>query len=88
MIIRLLMAGGVMVGTVMELFEMQDGIQATDVLLGLQVLVLMALWQVGREVSGFQAALGTKATPQEVRAEVKRAVLDAFADRAAEEQET
>ena len=73
----LLAGGGVTVGVVMEFFEMQNGIQATDVLLGLQVLVLTALWQLGREVAGFRAALDTKATPREVRETVEQAVKDA-----------
>lgn len=72
----LLTAGGVAVGTVMEVFEVQNGIQATDVLLGLQILVLTAVWQLGREMSGFRSELGTKATPREVRAEVERAFED------------
>jgi hypothetical protein len=79
MVKGLVMAGGIAVGGVMELFEMQNGIQAVDVLLGLNVLVLTALWQLGREVSSFQAGLLTKATPREVRDEVKLAVQDALA---------
>lgn len=84
----LLAGGGIAIGVVMEFFEVQNGIQATDVLLGLQVLVLTALWQLGREVSGFRAALDTKATPREVRDEVKRAVRDALAGPHTAEQET
>ena len=72
----LLAAGGIAVGAVAEFFEMQDGIQATDVLLALQVLVLAAVWQLGREVSAFGAGLETKATPQEVREAVKLAFND------------
>ena len=79
MVKGLVMAGGIAVGGVMELFELQNGIQAVDVLLGLQVLVLTALWQLGREVSGFRAGLLTKATPREVREEVKLAVRDDLA---------
>lgn len=75
----LLVGGGVAIGALMELFEMQNGIQATDVLLGLQVLVLSALWQLGREVAGFRASLDTKATPGEVREQAKQAVKDALA---------
>ncbi len=84
----LMTMGGAVVGAIMELFEMQNGIQATDVLLGLNVLVLTALWQIGREVSGFRATLETKATPSEVRAVVSRAVRDALADHTAAESET
>ena len=76
MVKGLVMAGGIAVGAVMEVFEMQNGIQAIDVLLGLQILVLTALWQLGREVSGFRAGLATKATPDQVREEVKRAFKD------------
>lgn len=76
MVKGLVMAGGIAVGAVMEIFEMQNGIQAIDVLLGLQILVLTALWQLGREVSGFQAGLLTKVTQREVCEEVQRAIED------------
>ena len=76
MVKGVLTAGGVTVGTVMELFEMQNGIQALDVVLGLQVLMLSAVWVLGREVAGFRAGLETKATPTEVREAVKVAFAD------------
>ena len=37
-----LLAGGIIVGLVSGIFEMTDGIQALDVLIGLQLLVLTA----------------------------------------------
>ena len=67
----LLAAGGMAAGVVAEVFEMQDGIQAIDVLLGLQVLVLGAIWQLGREVSklhGLRADVNeNKAAIEELR---------------------
>ena len=79
----LLAGGGVIIGTVMEMFEVRDGIQAMDVLLGLQILVLTAVWQLGREVFACRADIQTKATPREVSEEVGAAVRRAFDDREA-----
>ena len=76
MVKTLLAGGGVAVGTFMEFVEMQDGIQALDVVLGLQVLLLSAVWVLGREVAAFRAGLETKATPTEVREIVKVALTD------------
>ncbi len=72
----LLSAGGIAVGIEMGLFEMQNGIQAIDVLLMLQVLVLTSMWHLTRDVAGFRSELKTKATPREVGEAVKRALND------------
>lgn len=76
MVKTLLAGGGVAVGAVMEFLEMQNGLQAIDVVLGLQILALSALWVLGREVAEFRVDLKTKATPEEVREVVKVAMTD------------
>ncbi len=80
-----LLAGGIIVGLVSGIFEMADGIQALDVLIGLQLLVLTAVWRMGREVATFKSGLSAKPTLEDVRREIREYALGARHGKASSE---
>ena len=71
----LVLGGGIAIGVVTDIFEMQNGIQAVDVLLGLQILVLGAVWQLRHEVSAFRGDLKSKPSHEQVAQKIREARL-------------
>ena len=64
--------GGIVGGVVAAVWQSADGIGATEVLIALNVLVLGAVYQLGREVSTIRGEIKTKAS----KADVFQAIAD------------
>ncbi len=72
----LIAVGGMLVGAGMAVMQAADGIGATEVLIGLNVLVLGAIWQLGREVSTLRGELKAKASVEDIRREIREWAVD------------
>lgn len=58
---------GIIGGLVVAIYDSTDGIGSVEVLIGLNVIVLGAIWQLGREVSMLRGEMKGKASRDDVR---------------------